>query len=54
MKECHKKLAQVCSLGGHRVAQLVKYLTFDFGSAYDLSFVGLNPMLGSLLGMEPV
>ena len=34
---------------GTWVAQLVKHLTFDFGSEHDLRVMGLNPMLDSVL-----
>ena len=34
---------------GTWVAQLVKYLTLDFGSGHDLGFVRLSPTSGSML-----
>ena len=38
---------------GSWVAQSVKHLTLDFGSAHDLRVVRLSPGLGSMLGVEP-
>ena len=35
------------------MAHSVEYLTPDFGSGHDLRVVGLSPVLGSALGMEP-
>ena len=39
---------------GTWMAQLVKCPTTDFGSDHDFRVVRLSPMLGSVLGMEPV
>lgn len=35
------------------VAQSVEHWTLDLGSGLDLTIVGLSPVLGSILGMEP-
>ena len=35
------------------MAQLVKHLTFDFGSDHDLRVVRWSPAVGSMLAMEP-
>ena len=35
------------------VAQSVKHLTLHLGSGLDLRVVNSNPMLGSMLGVEP-
>ena len=34
-------------------AQLVEHLTLDFSSGHDPRVVGLSPMLGSVLNIEP-
>ena len=31
----------------------VEHLTLDFGSGHDLGVMGLSPVLGSMLSMEP-
>jgi len=38
---------------GAWVAQLVKHLTFDLSSGFDLRVMSSSPMLGSVLGVEP-
>ena len=35
------------------MAQLVKPPALDFGLGHDFTFVRLNPVSGSMLGMEP-
>ena len=35
------------------VAHPVKHLMLGFGSGHDLRVMGLNPMMGFMLGMEP-
>ena len=35
------------------MAQLVECLTFDFGSGHDPRVVGLSPVSGSVLSVEP-
>ena len=35
------------------VAQLIKHLTLDLSSGFDLRVMSLSPVLGSTLGMEP-
>ena len=37
---------------GSWVAQLVEFLTLDFGSGHDPGFVGPSPVLGSALSVE--
>ena len=32
---------------------VIQHLTLDFGLGHDLRVVGLSPMLGSMLGVEP-
>ena len=48
---------QICSKKQHSrgawVAQLVEYVTLDFGSGYDPRVVGCSPTVGSTLSMEP-
>ena len=39
--------------GGAWVVQLVKPPNLDFGSGHDLVIMRLNPVLGSVLGVEP-
>ena len=46
-------LGTKCTFWGTWVAQPVKCLTPDFGSGHDLRVVRWNPVLGSVLGMEP-
>ena len=40
-------------VGDAWVVQSVEHLTLDFGSGHDMRVVGLNPVLGSMLSVEP-
>lgn len=40
-------------MGGSWMAQMVKYVTLDFGSGYDLRVVSTSPTLGSMPSKDP-
>ena len=42
------------SLRGTWMAQLVKHLTLDFGSGYDLTVIEIKPCVETVLSVEPV